>query len=80
MYISVFTCHMTTKVMTRQGDGLWYWATMHKSAELFDHVIICSFMTNKECSNSNSASPMDTKIDRVMAYDMGPMLKTSHLS
>ena len=32
----------------------------------FDHVIINSFMTNKKPFNSNSTSPMDTKLDRVV--------------
>ena len=32
-------------------------------------------MTNNKRSNSNSASPMDTKLDRVVTYDMGPTLE-----
>ena len=24
---------------TQQGDGVWYWVTMHKFAWFFDHVI-----------------------------------------
>ena len=33
---------------TRKGDGLWYWATKHKVAWLFDDMIIYSLMKNKK--------------------------------
>ena len=75
-HISDFTWFMTTKV----GDGLWYWATMHKVPWVFDHVIICSLMTNIKRYISNSTSPTDTRVDRVVGYDMGPTFKKSHHS
>ena len=37
-------------------------------------------MTNKKRSNCNSTSPMDTKLDKVVAYDMRPTLKNRHPS
>ena len=37
-------------------------------------------MTNKKRSNSYSLRPMDTKLDRVVAYDMRPALKELHPS
>ena len=38
--------YMAHDYQNRQGDGLWYWAIMHKVTLCFDHVIICSLMTN----------------------------------
>ena len=46
----------------------------------FDHVIIYSLMTNKKRYISNSRCPMDTKLDRVVAYDMKPTINISHHS
>ena len=66
---------MTHGYQNRQGDGLWYWAIMHKVTLFFDHLIICSLMANKKRYISNSASPMDTKLDRVVAYDMEKTIK-----
>ena len=42
------------------------------------HVIICSLMTNKKHFISNSKSPMDTKLGRVVAYDTEKTLKKLH--
>ena len=39
--------YMTHGYQNRHGDGLWHWATTHKVAWFFDHVIIGSFMTIK---------------------------------
>ena len=74
-YIDIFTCLMTTRLGTMI---LWYWVTIHKVAWFFNHVIMCSPVTNKMQYMSNFTSPMDTKLDRVVAYDMGPNLKKSH--
>ena len=71
---------MAHDYQTQQDDGLWYWATMHKVAWFFCHVIICSLLTNEKRYFSNSASPMDTRPDRVVAYDMAPKLKKSNHS
>ena len=38
---------MAHDYQTRQDNALWYWATMHKVAWFFDHVIIFSLVTNK---------------------------------
>ena len=76
-YISVFTAH---DYQTRPDNGIWYWAVMHKVTCFFDHVIICSPVTNKKRYIFNSTSPMDTKLDRIVAYDMGPKLKKSRHS
>ena len=46
----------------------------------FDHVIACSLMTNKICYISNSTNAMDTKLDRLVAYDIGKTLKKWHRS
>ena len=46
----------------------------------FDHVIVCSLMTNKICYISNSTNAMDTKLDKLVAYDIGKTLKKSHRS
>ena len=62
-----FCFHMTHDYHTRQDDGLWHWATMHKVAWFFDNVIICCFVTKKKLCISNTTSPMDTKFDRVVA-------------
>ena len=53
---------------------------MHKVAWFFDYVIICSLMNNKKRYISNFTSPMDTKLDRLVDYDMGPTLKKLHHS
>ena len=71
---------MAHDYQTRQVDGLWYWTTVHKVAQFFDHVIKRSLVTNKKRCISNSTSPMDTTLDRVVAFDMGPKLKKSHHS
>ena len=71
---------MDHEYQTRQGDGLWYWATMYKVVWFLDHLIICSLVTNTERYIFNSTSPMDTRLDRVEGYDMGPILKKSHNS
>ena len=54
--------------------------TIHKVAWFFEHVIICSLVTNKKRYFSNSTSPMDIKLDRVMASDFGPKLKKKHIT
>ena len=61
-----------------KGDGFRYRATTHKVAWFFDHLIICRVMVNKKRCISNSKSPMDTELDRVVTYDMSPPLKKSH--
>ena len=33
--------HMAHDYQTRKNDGLWHWATTHKVAQFFDHMIIC---------------------------------------
>ena len=66
---------MVHDYQTRQGDGFWYWATIHKNAWFFDHVIICSLMINKKRFISNSTNLMNTNIGRVLAYHMGPASK-----
>ena len=58
---------MTHDYQTRQVDGLWHWATMHKVAWFFDHVIICCLVTKEKRYISNNTSPMDTKLDWVVA-------------
>ena len=63
---------MAHDYQTRQDDGLWYWATIHKVAWFFNHMIICSLVANKKLYISNPTSPKDTKLDRVVAYDMVP--------
>ena len=63
---------MVHDYQTWQDDGLWYWVTMHKVAWAFDHVI------NVNRYISNSTSPLDTWLDRVVGYDMGPWLKKLH--
>ena len=68
---------MAHDYQNRQGDGLWYWAIMHKVTLFFDHVIICSLITNKK-HISNSTRPMDTKLGRVVADDTEKTLKKSH--
>ena len=69
---------MAHDYQTRQDDGSWYWATMHKVARFFEHVIISSLVTNKKRYISNSTSPMDIKLDKIISYDLGPKLKKSH--
>ena len=71
---------MTHGYQTRQGDGLWYWVTMYKVGWFIDHVIICILMANKKRYISNSTSSMGTKPDRVVVYDMEPLLKKLHRS
>ena len=61
-----------------KGDGFRYRVTTHKVPWFFDHLIICRVMVNKKRCISNSKSPMDTELDRVVTYDMGPPLKKSH--
>ena len=51
---------------------------MHKVLGFFDQVIICNLVTNKKHYISNSTRPMDTKLYRVVAYNMGPKLKKSN--
>ena len=67
-YISVFT--WLHDYQTGQDR-----TTIHKVIWFFEHVIICSLVTNKKRYFSNSTSPMDIKLDRVMASDFGPKLK-----
>ena len=59
-----FCSYMARDCQTHHGDGLWYLATMHK---------VTWFSTTWSCviphDNSNSTSPMDTKCDKVVAYD-----------
>ena len=55
---------------TRQDDDLLYWTTMHNVAWFFDHVVICNLVITKKRYISNLASPMDTKLCRVVAYDI----------
>ena len=69
---------MAHDYQTRQSDAWWYLATMHNVASFFDHLIISSLITKKKGYISNSTSPMDTKLDRVVPYEMGPTLKKSH--
>ena len=72
---------MADGYQSRQSDGLWYWGTTHKVAWIFDHMNICStfdLMANNKHYISNSTSPMDTKIDRVMACDIEPPFKKSY--
>ena len=69
---------MACDYQTWQDDNLWYWATMHEVAWFFDHVIICSLVKNEKHYISNSTSPVDTKLDWVVSYDMGLKLKKSH--
>ena len=76
--MSILTGLMTTKF--RQGDGLWYWPTMHKVAWFFDHVVICSLMINEKGNISNFKSPMESKLYREMAYDIGPTINKSYHS
>ena len=52
---------------------------MHKAALFFDHVNIC-VMTSKERYISNSTSPKDTKLGRLVAYVMGLTLTKPHHS
>ena len=59
--------HIAYDYQTQQGDGLWHWASMHKVARFFDHVMIYSLMANKKRCTSNSKCPMDTKLDRVLS-------------
>ena len=44
------------------------------------NVILYGLVTIKKHYFSNSASPMDTKLVRVVAYGMGPKLKKSNHS
>ena len=44
-----------------------------------DHAIICSLVTNKKQYIFSSISPMNTKLDSVVTYDMEPPPK-SHCS
>ena len=71
---------MAHDYQTRQDDSSWYWATTHKVTWFFDHVISCGLVTNKERYISISTSRMDSKLDKVVDYDMGPKLKKSHHS
>ena len=48
--------HMARDYQTRQDDNVWHWATMHKVTWFFEKRYI-----------SNTTSPMDTKLDRVVA-------------
>ena len=54
---------------------------MHKIVSFVDHdhVIICSLMANKKRYIFNSKCPMDTKLDRLVAYDIGATLKITSL-
>ena len=65
---------MTTKVM---AYGIERPCTMSHDSLI---VVICSLMTNKKRYISNSKSPIDTKLDRVVAYDIEPSLNKSHHS
>ena len=67
---------MAHDYQTCQGDRSWYWATIHKIEWFFYHVIIYSLLANKKRYISNSTSAMDTKLDRVLVYDMGQALKS----
>ena len=70
------TCfYMGHDYQNQQGDGLWYWAAMHKVAQFFDNVIICSLMRNRKRYISNSTSPMDIKPDRAVAFGIEKILK-----
>ena len=60
---------MVTKLDKVMAYGIGHHVTF------FDHVITCSVMTKKKHNIINSTSAMDTKIDRVVVYDMGPRLK-----
>ena len=60
---------------TQQGDGLWYWATMKKFEWFFDHVIMYFLMINKKRYISSFTSPVDTKLDRVVVYDICELLR-----
>ena len=83
---------MAHDYQTRQDDGSWYWVTMHRVASFFEHVIICSLVTNKKRCISNFTSPMDIKLDgvvmspmdikldRVVAYNLVIKLKKSYHS
>ena len=70
-YISTFTWLMTTKLNKVIAYGIGH---RTQGAWFFDIVIICCLMTSKK---RNISSPMDTKLDRVVAFDMGPTLKKS---
>ena len=72
--------YMAHDYQNQQGDDLWCQATVHKVAWFFDHAIIRSLVTNKKRYISNSTSPMDTKPDRVVTYDVRLTLKKSHHS
>ena len=71
---------MARDYQPRQGDGLWYWATIDKFVLLFDQVIIYSLMTSKKRNISSSKCAIDIKFDRVVVFDMGPTLNKSNLS
>ena len=62
--------HLAHDYQTRQDDGSWYWADMHNVSWFFEQVIVCSLVTNKKRYISNSTSPIDIKLDRMMAYDL----------
>ena len=68
---------MNHDYQTWQDYGLWYSAFMHKVLWFFDHVVIYSLMKNKNIYIFNSKCPLGTKLDRVVAYDMRPILNKS---
>ena len=65
----VLCFHMAYDYQTRQDDGSLYYAIMHKVAWFFEHVIVCSPVTNKKRYIYNSTSSMNIKLDRVVAYE-----------
>ena len=77
LYLCFYMAH---DYQTQHGDGLWYWATINKVRRFFNNLITCSLMANKKRYILNSISPMDTRLDRVVAYGMGLTLKKSHYS
>ena len=61
--------------MTTKLDKMMAYGIGHAQSP---QVIICNLVTNKKHYISNSTRPMDTKLYRVVAYNMGPKLKKSN--
>ena len=62
--------YMNHGYQTPEDDDLWYWATTEKVEWFFDHEIIHFLIINKKSYVSSFTSPRDTKLDRVVAYDI----------